>query len=120
MKKRLIKPIKQDKAIIIIYHKGTTYHFPKAVADKYIVDDDEGTVDAEDVFREINEKYTKAGALLRGVRVSEGLTQIEMADLMKVTQSDISQMENGTRKIGRKIAKRIEKLFDTPYRLFLE
>ena len=37
-----------------------------------------------------------------------------------VTQSDISQMETGSRKIGRKIAQRIEKLFDIDYRSFLE
>jgi len=43
-----------------------------------------------------------------------------MAKKIKVTQSDISQMENGTRSIGRKIAQRIEKLFDVDYRSFLE
>jgi plasmid maintenance system antidote protein VapI len=50
----------------------------------------------------------------------ENLTQVGMAKKMKVTQSDISQMENGSRSIGRMIAKRIEKLFHVDYRSFLE
>lgn len=74
----------------------------------------------EKVFAGINRKYTKPGALLRGIRIRENLTQVQMAKKIKVTQSDISQMENGTRKIGRKIAQRIEKLFGVDYRSFLE
>ena len=50
----------------------------------------------------------------------ENLTQVEMAKWTKMTQSDISQIENGTRNIGRKVAQRIEKLFDVDYRSFLE
>ena len=52
-------------------------------------------------------------------RKSVQLTQIELAEKLQVTQSDISQMENGTRAIGRVIAQRIEKLFDVDYRSFL-
>ena len=77
-------------------------------------------VKAVDVFAGLNKKYTKPGALLRGIRIREHLTQIEMARKLKVTQSDISQMENGVRSIGRTIAKRIEKLFDVNYKVFLE
>ena len=73
-----------------------------------------------ELFAKINKKYTKPGALLRGLRARESLTQIAMAQAIKVTQSDVSQMENGTRHIGRIIAKRIEKKFDVDYRLFLE
>lgn len=75
---------------------------------------------ADAVFAKINKKYTKPGALLKGIRIRENLTQIEMAKKIKVTQSDISQIENGTRNIGRVIAKRIEKLFKVDYRSFLE
>jgi transcriptional regulator with XRE-family HTH domain len=72
-----------------------------------------------EIFNKINKKYTKAGALLRGIRIRENLTQTEMAKLIKVTQSDISQMENGVRGIGRTIAKRIENLFDVNYKSFV-
>ena len=86
---------------IQIRHKGKIYRFPKKIADD-------------------NEKYTKPGALLKGLRIREGLTQIDMAKQIEVTQSDISQMENGTRRIGRKVAMRIAKLFGVNYRSFLD
>ncbi len=104
--------------ILCIQHAGILYRFPMKVAQKYVVTDD--LVNADEVFTGLNKKYTRPGALLGGLRTREGLTQIAMARRIKVTQSDISQMENGTRKIGRKIAKRIEKLFGTDYRSFLE
>ncbi len=108
-----------DNNIIRIRHAGMVYQFPKKVAEKYRVDDDK-SISADDVFANINKKYTKPGSLLRGLRARENLTQTAMAKKIKVTQSDISQMENGTRSIGRKIAKRIEKLFGIDYRSFLE
>jgi DNA-binding XRE family transcriptional regulator len=117
------RPTKQQDDVISIRHGRTLYLFPKSVAEKYRVSDDtdtSSTVNTKNVFAKINQKYTKPGALLRGIRVRENLTQIEMAKKIKVTQSDISQMENGTRKIGRIVAKRIEKLFSVDYRSFLE
>ena len=77
-------------------------------------------IDQNELFAKINKKYTKPGALLRGLRARDGLIQVAIAKAIKVTQSDISQMENGTRRIGKIIAKRIEKKFDLDYRLFLE
>lgn len=110
---------KHTNDIIMINHAGVIYRFPKKVAEKYRVDDS-NLVDADDIFIDVNIKYSKCGALVRGLRIRENLTQIEMAKKIKVTQSDISQMENGTRYIGRKIAKRIEKIFGVDYRSFLE
>jgi|SRR5579862_8943473 len=110
---------KNANNIISMYHAGVLYQIPKNIADKYRVDEVE-SISADIVFAHINKKYTKPGALLRGIRIREGLTQVEMANKIRVTQSDISQMENGTRSIGRKIAQRIEKLFDVDYRSFLE
>lgn len=56
---------------------------------------------------------------LRGIRNREGLTQEQLGQALGVEQSNISKMECGKRQIGVKIAKRIEKLFDIDYRLFL-
>ena len=104
--------------VIIMHHAGAIYHFPRKVAEKYSASHE--LVNASRAFDNLNKKYTKPGALLRGLRAREGYTQAEMAQLIKVTQSDISQMESGVRKIGRKIAQRIETLFDVSYRSFLE
>lgn len=102
-----------------MHHAGAMYQFPKKVAEKYRVNT-ENLVNSDDVFSSINKKYSRPGALLRGIRIRENLTQAEIAKKINVTQSDISQMENGTRSIGRKIAQRIEKLFGVNYRSFLE
>lgn len=104
-----------------LQYAGKIYQFPLKVAEKYLVrnSDDAPPISPDEVFASLNKKYTKPGALLRGIRVRENLTQIEMAKKIKVTQSDISQMENGFRRIGRSVALRIQKLFDIDYRLFL-
>lgn len=111
-------PIKQNDNVIRMRHMGLIYQFPKTIAEKYCLSD--RSVSAENIFTNINKKYTKPGALLRGIRIRENLTQTEMAKRIKMTQSDISQMENGIRNIGRQVAKRIEKLFGVNYRSFLE
>jgi predicted transcriptional regulator len=91
--------------VICMQYAGIVYQFPKKIAEKY---------------RLTGSKRLKPGALLREIRMRKKLTQIEMAKRIKVTQSDISQMESGTRKIGRRIAQRIEKLYKVDYRSFLE
>lgn len=116
MKKRHIK---QSNDVISMRHLGILYQFPKKIADKYRISGlRKKNIDS--AFNKINQKYTKPGALLKGIRIRENLTQIDMAKKIKVTQSDISQMEHGKRHIGRSIAKRIEKLFHIDYRSFLE
>jgi len=111
--------IKQGGVVIIVHHAGSTYSIPKKIAEKYRVENEE-SVSAESIFSHLNKKYTKAGALLRGLRIRDGLTQTQMAKKIRITQSDISQIENGVRNIGRIIAKRIEKHFGVDYRSFLE
>ena len=106
-----------DSNILRMRHKGALYQFPNKIAEKYRMR--ETSISAEEFFSKMDKKYTKAGALLQGVRARENITQIEMAKKLKVTQSDISQMENGKRKIGLKMAKRIAKLFDVHYESFL-
>lgn len=112
--------IKSNQSMISVRYHGVLYVFPKKVAEKYRVSEDTKTVKPDELFAEINKKYTKPGALLKGIRIRENLTQAAMAKKIKVTQSDISQMEHGVRKVGRVIAKRIEKLFKVDYRAFLE
>ena len=116
------KPLtnKQGKAFITLQHEGNWYKLPTAIAERYRMADTEKTVSAESLFSDINKQHTRASALLRGLRHRENLTQIKLAQKLKVTQSDVSQMECGRRKIGRGIAKRIEKQFGMHYREFLE
>ena len=76
-------------------------------------------IPADDVFQSLTKKYSKAGALLRGLRIREGLNQTEFSKIIDTTQANLSSMENGHRPIGKNKAKRIAEKFDVDYRYFL-
>ena len=116
--KHLIRIKTNANDYIRIRYAGVWYQIPTRIVEKYRAP--EKNIDAKSIFADINKKYTKPGALLRGIRIRENMTQTEIAAKLKVTQSDISQFEHGVRHIGRKIAQRIEKLFNVNYRAFLE
>ncbi len=113
--------------------QGSVFRIPSHIANKYLIikekaknvnsqlrfSPDNESIDASVFFKEMDKKYTKAGALLRGTRHREGLSQKEFAKRIEVTQSDLSKMESGKRSIGKIIAKRIEKEFGVDYRYFL-
>lgn len=56
---------------------------------------------------------------LRGLRYKEGLTQAALGELLGVNRTDISQMEQGKKPIGKAMAQRLAKLFKSDYRIFL-
>ncbi|HKY99943.1 MAG TPA: helix-turn-helix transcriptional regulator [Rhabdochlamydiaceae bacterium] len=72
-----------------------------------------------EVFKEELEKYGDPGLMLSGCRHKAGLTQKELADAVGISQNHISEMENGKRTIGKVMALRFAKHFDTDYRKFL-
>lgn len=114
----------KDNEILHIVHEGNVYDIPLQVAEVYkvatkkVVSDE--SVLADDLFSELDKKYTKAGVLLQGLRHREGLSQVEFAKIIHVTQSDLSKMEHGKRSIGKTVAKRIAEAFDVNYKCFLE
>ncbi len=103
------------------------YGIPKAVIGQYLISQLPAnkkiaiadTISAEDLFQEIDQQYTKAGALLKGLRIRESLTQVQFAERINVTQTNLSSMENGKRAIGKDVAKRIAEQFSVDYRYFL-
>lgn len=76
-------------------------------------------ISSDEAFKNLTDQSGKAGALLKGIRVREGLTQIEFAKLIDTSQANLSSMENGTRPIGKNKAKVIAEKFDVDYRYFL-
>ncbi len=134
MKKHPINADKQlprkKQTVLYVIEGGKTYAIPKKVADQYVVSPHQGeikrirnveeTISSDKVFEQLNKRYTKAGALLKGLRTRENMTQLEFANKVNVTQANLSLMENGRRVIGKQIAKRIEKAFGIDYRFFLE
>ena len=59
------------------------------------------------------------GVALAGARAKEGLTQQELAHLTGIPQRHISEMENGKRRIGKIRAKRLAKVLNIGYKVFL-
>ena len=110
---------------LYITHRHTTYAIPKKIISKYIVDEKPKkkplkVKSIKSLFDKLDDKYTRAGALLKGLRLREGLSQTAFAKKINVTQANLSAMETGKRSIGKIIAKRIQKIFGTNYRYFLE
>ncbi len=80
---------------------------------------EEGGVPWREAFGDLHKKYTEAGATLQGARLKAGLTQVQLAEKLGVTQSDVSNMEHGRRPIGKNMAKRLAQILDVDYRVFL-
>ena len=76
--------------------------------------------EGEEVFsaREIFPDGSPAMAL-RGLRVKEDITQVELAKKLGISQNMVSSMESGKRSITAKMARRIEKEFGVTYKAFL-
>jgi DNA-binding XRE family transcriptional regulator len=68
----------------------------------------------EEVFPEM-----QPGGILRGARHREGLTQAQLAAMIGVKPSHISEMEKGKRPIGKDMAKRLAKALKASYQVFL-
>lgn len=80
---------------------------------------DKETVSIEEALGDFYKDTGKAAMLLRGFRKRDGLTQIQLAKKIGTTQSAIAEMENGQRKIGLKMAKKIGAFFETDYKKFV-
>lgn len=72
-----------------------------------------------DIFSNLNQKYSKPGAILRGARLKEGLSQKKLAEQMKIPPNHISEMEHGKRPIGKKMSQRFSKILKINYKVFL-
>ena len=86
--------------------------------------DDYGFIDVSESipWKEAFPEYSKdqlPGVCLSGARKKEGLTQKELASKIGVSQSNISEMENGKRPIGKMMAKKLAAVLNVGYRLFL-
>jgi DNA-binding XRE family transcriptional regulator len=82
-----------------------------------------GFVDTSDAvpWREVLEHNDEElpGVCLRGGRYREGLTQVKLAKLTGIPQRHISEMESGKRPIGKETAKRLGKVLNISYKVFL-
>lgn len=102
----------------ISWHGGL-YVVPIEVMERYKVTSDDQYASIDELFSDLTQKYGEPGVLLKGLRYREGLSQIEFAKKLNISQTNLSAMENGKRAIGKELAKRIATLFGLDYRIFL-
>jgi DNA-binding XRE family transcriptional regulator len=81
--------------------------------------EDRGYITAEEFYKETFGDFPKGAIYLAGLRYREDLTQQELGKMLAIKQSNISMMERGLRPIGKVLAKKLGKFFDTDYRKFL-
>lgn len=86
----------------------------------YRVKEGEEYVDAEEAISHLFANSSKAAVRLRGFRHRDGLTQGELAQKIKTTQSVVASLESGKRPISYKMAQKLAKFFDTNADAFLE
>ncbi len=74
---------------------------------------------AEAVFPELGDPRKRPGTVLRCFRLRDEMTQVALAGRLGCPQPWISQMEGGTRPIGKRMAERLGRVFQADRRLFL-
>ena len=79
-----------------------------------ILGTEDESIPLEEVFPDLHH-----GSAIRGLRLREGLTQEQLAQLLGVKRPNLSEMENGKRPIGKNMAKRLAQVLKTDYRVFL-
>lgn len=118
MSEHMKKPHTENIAMVT-WH-GAHYALPVDVIEKYRVKEkSENDLSIEDVFGDLISEHGEPGLLLKGLRHREGLSQIELAKILSISQTNLSAMENGRRSIGKELAKRIAEKFEVDYRTFL-
>lgn len=80
---------------------------------------EEKSMSADEMINKIRGDRPAWAVCLRGLRYRENLTQSALSELLGIDQANISKMELGKRAIGKSIAKRLAKLFNIDYHLFL-
>ncbi len=75
-------------------------------------------------WREVAKDRIKAAGgesahMVRTSREIAGLTQTELARRLNMPQANLSQIETGKRTIGKSLAKKLAKIFNVDYRVFL-
>lgn len=118
MSEHMKKPHTENIAMVT-WH-GAHYALPVGVIEKYRVKEENKThLSIDDVFGDLIKERGEPGLLLKGLRHREDLSQIELAKILNVSQTNLSAMENGRRPIGKELAKRIAENFEVDYRIFL-
>lgn len=79
----------------------------------------EQAVEWREVFKKDLEQLSEPALALKGARAKVGLTQEQLASLLKTSQPSVAQMEQGKRAITTAMAKKLGQIFNIGYKVFL-
>lgn len=120
------RPIKNEVKIQVGERKTRLFLVPKDRAEGVVkllqdfeVKSGQHTMPWRDPIKGLIEKYSDSGVSLKGARAKEGMSQNELAEKLGIPQSHISDYETGRRSIGKKMAKRLARVFKVDFRVFL-
>lgn len=114
MKKR------RTNTLVKVTWNGENYAVPVNVMKKFkVMQSNKKSLTINEVFGDLISESGEPAVLLKGLRHKENLTQVEFAEIIGVSQTNLSAMENGRRTIGKELAKRIASKFGVDYRFFL-
>ncbi len=119
-------PIKKGIRVQVGDRKVRIFLVPKDRANGIVrllqdfeINEDQQTTPWREAIADLTQKYTEAGAALKGARIKENLSQNDLANKIGIPQSHISDMEHGRRTIGKNMAKRLAKVLNVGYKIFL-
>ena len=72
-----------------------------------------------EVINELRPGDCIPSAILRGSRVKEEFTQVQLSEMTGISRRHISEMEHGKRTIGKVTARKLAKALNCDYRVFL-
>ena len=75
--------------------------------------------DESEVIKNLDKKYSRPGACLKGARLKEGLTQGELAKRIGMLKSAVLAMEHGKLPITKSVAELLSKVLHEDYKVFL-
>lgn len=76
-------------------------------------------IPADAVLPELAIPEKRAAACLRGARYRDNISQRTLAKTLGIRPHHLSEMEHGKRPIGKEMAKKLAKVFNCDYRVFL-
>ena len=77
-------------------------------------DADDDSVSLEEMFPDLH-----AGSAIRGLRYREEMTQAQLAEKIGISTRHVSEMESGSRRIDKEMARRLAEVLNTTYKVFL-
>ena len=80
---------------------------------------EDASVPAKSVFPALFDNVEGPSIVLKGARLRENLTQLQLAKKLGIRQHHLSEMENGKRTIGKEMAKKLGEILNANWRVFV-